>query len=206
MKKLILFLFIALLSCNSQDPLSEITTDQYDYDHLISVDSLVLLADEAVNEVQHNIEEKDNTIKNKKITIDEQLKEIEKQKHLALEMYDIAELEKLKAIAAKEQAQKDIAYADTLYAHLQMEMDRQWAEYDRTIEYLDEELFAIGKELEHAVEEIAIVCLEYGQVDMFSDSTTRISHLISHLPQRRIDSLVAITPVLYKVEIRRMRR
>ena len=84
MKKLFLFFSLTLLSCNTQNPLQEITTDQYDYDHLISVDSLVLLADEAVNEVQHNIAEKDNTIKSKKITIEEQLKEIEKQKRLAI--------------------------------------------------------------------------------------------------------------------------
>lgn len=204
MKKLIPLLFIALLSCEHQTPLQEITTDQYDYDHLIFVDSLVLLADEAVNTVQHNLIEKDNTINSKKITIEDQIKEIERQKREVLKMHNKAEEEKLKAIEAKKQAQKDIAYADTLYAHLQIEMDRQWAEYDKTIEYLDMELFTIGKELEKVVEDIAIVCIENGLTDKLTDPTTKLNNLVSYLPQERIDSLITNTPVLYKVEKRKI--
>lgn len=206
MKILFPTLFIALLSCEHPDPLQEITTDQYDYDHLISVDSLVLLADEAVDYVQGQITDLDHEVEVKEQTIEEQLRELNLQKQAIVEMHNIAEEEKLKAIAAKQQAQKDIAYADTLYAHLQMEMDRQWAEYDRTIGYLDEELFEIKKQLEQAIEDIAIVCIENGQVDMLTNPTTRINNLISHLPQKRIDSLVANTPVLYKVERRKIKQ
>lgn len=206
MKKLIPFLFIALLSCNQPLPVQEEITEQSNSYNKIPIDSLVLLADEAVNEVQHTISDLGADVKIKEKTIGEQLKELEYQKQSIIEMHDKAELKRLEAIAEREKAQKDIAYADTLYSHLQQEMDKQWAEYNKTIKYLDGELFEIGKVLNQAVEDIVVVVIEYGQVNMLYDKTTKINYLTTYLSQERIDSLISNTPILYKVEIRKNRK
>ena len=200
---LILGAIIFTINHSSNIKQKQIQTEKSNLDSI--EDSLIASADQMVDEVltnqqqtQHIIEGLDENVKTKQLTIKEQLSDLQNKQKKLLEMEDLAEAKKIEAEIAAKEARIEQAYADTLYSQLQREMDRQWQEYDNEITRLQKRLEVIGKELNQAVEDIAVVVIEFGQVDMFYDENANISYLINHLKQSRIDSLIENTPVLYK--------
>lgn len=175
----------SLFSCTA--PISQETED-LEIEH-VDLDSLSHMADSAISDVHHIITDLDNDVKIKDERIKKQLIELKN-------MQELSEIKKREALVEIERAKNEKAQVDSLMAVLEKEFEEKWDAYDKELLLLERDIDLIVQQLNTAVEEIAVVVLQFGQKQMLYDQSTQICKLVGHLPPGRLDSLIANTPTL----------
>lgn len=199
MKKFITTIIICtLLGCSNDVPLSEESAieDTIVVENTVELDTLTESTEELLDKVRMQQTSMSNEIHNKKLTIEDQLMLLSKQKReIEKKIQESKEAEK-NAKREIENARREIKLSKQSYKDIEKEydyMDSLYIELENQLEF-------IGHELDTAVITIAITVLQFGQEDMLYDTSTEIGWLVSHLPKEKIDSLVKFTPVLYSVK------
>ncbi len=175
----------SLFSCTA--PISQETED-LEIEH-VDLDSLSHMADSAISDVHHTIDDLDNDVKIKDKRIRKQLIELKN-------MQELSEIKKQEALVEIERAKREKAQVDSLMVVLEKEFEEKWDAYDKELLLLERDIDLIVQQLNEAVEEMTIIVLQLGLEKMLYNRNTKISKLMNYLPSNKLDSLIANTPVL----------
>ena len=186
---IIIWSLISMLGCTIAP---NIDSEVIEIEH-VDLDSLSHMADSAINDVHHTIEDLDNDVKVKEKKIRRQLAELKRAE-------TNAEARKQEALAQIERARIEKAEVDSAMVILEREFEVKWDAYERELLLLEKDITTIVHQLNTAVEEITVVVLQFGQESMFYDETTKIHELIKYLPEEKLDSIINNTSTIYKIK------
>jgi len=189
---ILIWSLVIFFSCTSPIPKK---IENLEIEH-VDLDSLHIVADSAVEQVHHTINDLDNEVKLKEEKIKIQLIELDR-------IEELSELKQQKALSEIDRANQEKKKVDSLMVVLANEFEEKWDAYDNELILLERDLSIIINELNTAVEEIVTVVIQLGQEHMLYDRSTKICELAGHLPPGKLDSLINNTPISYKEKRKR---